>query len=529
VPTLSDRHGPRARELMDSRAGLLGMIRQALAPRNESASGEWVSAVVLVALLIGPLFVAALINPAGVPLFWPVYGLSLVALPIVLFRTRARPLVIVTALFGWLAINKFAVALIARTAAPTVVVWLLNYKEAMYLALFAVGVWSAARLVRRAGRSPTAILGRVALPDWLAIGFLALVTLYFAIAAVINPSDLRGELIYARRFASLPILFLAGRLLPTAQGQFNRALRYVVIIAVAVAAFGLIEWIILGDRFWTDIIHVDALHASLLDEGALSDRSRLVDGMPATWISFFDTFTIRRLVSTFMEPTTLALFLGFALCLGAFVMPHGFGGRGWTWAATLVILGAALALTMGKAGVMVAVLTSVVVLIRTNRRTAARVAGLLVLIAGIGIIVGVLLPLGDNVMRHLHGLASGAGQILSAPFGTGLGTTGFWGERVSIGTDSTEGAIASQLGLLGLFLYAGWWAVTAWQLLPTEANDGAETVRRVFAGAVYAFLAASFVSNSTSGLLGGVWFALLAGWLLSHITSPADHEAGISK
>ena len=42
------------------------------------------------------------------------------------------------------------------------------------------------------------------------------------------------------------------------------------------------------------------------------------------------------------------------------------------------------------------------------------------------IVAAEVLPVGDNIRLHLAGLTSGALQLVTHPFGAGLGSTGFW-------------------------------------------------------------------------------------------------------
>ena len=118
----------------------------------------------------------------------------------------------------------------------------------MYVALFAIG--GDRRLDGGAtGGSPFASWRPACiLADWLAIAFIALV----GVAFLISDESLSSRLINARRLASLPILFLAGRTFVASRGEFSRATAMLVGIAVVVAIAGLVELLVLGDRFWIE-------------------------------------------------------------------------------------------------------------------------------------------------------------------------------------------------------------------------------------------------------------------------------------
>ncbi len=83
----------------------------------------------------------------------------------------------------------------------------------------------------------------------------------------------------------------------------------------------------MGDRFWTDLVRIGQYRDSTIDQGFGSARARLEGGLPANWIDdFMDGMAIRRLVSSFLEPTTLSIFLALALAFGAFLAPNGGAG-----------------------------------------------------------------------------------------------------------------------------------------------------------------------------------------------------------
>ena len=72
-------------------------------------------------------------------------------------------------------------------------------------------------------------------------------------------------------------------------------------------------------------------------------------------------------------------------------------------------------------------------------------------LAVVALVVGSFIPgIGPNIRDHVGGLFTGAFQLLTHPLGSGLGSTGFWGANTDVGTDSTAGVIASQLGIPGI-------------------------------------------------------------------------------
>ena len=480
---------------------------------------EWLTAIVLIAVLTGPIIVGALLQAMGLPLFWPIYAVSVAAMAWLFWRLRDQPAVLVSTFVFWAATHKLILAVLTPAVAAQSASWLQNYKELMYPALFGVGLGAAALRTRTARSGLRAIAGRLAWPDWLALGFVVLVAIYFVVSVVLNPAGLHSELIYARRFASLPIIFLAGRLLPPSLQQMDRSLRYLVGLAILVALFGIIERLVLGDWFWTRLLDVSHVRSSLVDQGFASNRSHLIHDMPANWFTFVSGVPVRRLVSTFLEPTTLGLFLAFAIATGAFAMAGWRARRRVGWVVAMSILTVTLILTLGKGGYLALLIMGAVALLRAARSNALLILLLAGIIVGVGLLVGQFLPLGANLDRHLAGLGSGMLHVLTDPLGSGLGSTGFWGVQSSIGNDSTLGAVASQLGILGAVVYCGWLGTTAWALLPASPR-APQSLQRTMAGGMLALLVVGVFSNSATGLLAGLPYVLFAGWTMSVSASP---------
>jgi hypothetical protein len=247
---------------------------------------------------------------------------------------------------------------------------------------------------------------------------------------------------------------------------------------------------------------VQDLQSTLISSGFGSDRTQFVNGVPDNWLSYVSGHAFPRLVSTFMEPTTLSMFLALALLISVFAL------RDWrrrslvTWAIACAVVGVATALTMGKGGLMIFVIGSVLVITRATRKTVLIVAVPLAFLVIAVIAAAEVLPVGDNIRLHLAGLTSGVLQLVTHPFGAGLGSTGFWAAETNgaglIGRDSSVGSVASQIGVLGAVLFCAWLASLALTLLPRTG-----------------LLVVAVLSDSATGLLASAFYVLLAGWLVS--------------
>jgi hypothetical protein len=378
----------------------------------------------------------------------------------------------------------------------------------------------------------------------MAIAFVGFVGLAF----LLGTEDLNSRLVNARRFASLPIFYVIGRLLLPRVTELRSATSAVVWVGVAVAVFGLVEWFVLGEAFWRDVVRILSFQEVSISAGIQPEAQQSRDGIPYNWVTFIP-FQVRRLVSTFAEPTTLSIYLALALTLSPFAiglrpgprfaLPPGPGGvraqlARWPWHGVVIVgvLALAMVLTVGKGGLMIAAVAAVVALANTTRRRAIRVVPLLAALTAIGLAVGLAIPgIGDNIRDHLYGLMSGAVHLLQQPLGSGLGSTGFWGSGLRVGTDSTIGTIAGQLGLVAVVLWLGWAVLVVRALLPPDSDRPARPaiptrLRQALAGALAGLFGLSLLSTSASGLLGVAAYLLLAGWAIATIRASGDDDRG---
>jgi hypothetical protein len=130
----------------------------------------------------------------------------------------------------------------------------------------------------------------------------------------------------------------------------------------------------------------------------------------------------------------------------------------------------------------------------------------------------------DAASKHLRGLTSGLEEMLTDPFGRGLGATGNWSGASGSTNESTLGVIAAQLGIVGFVLYAGFFtavivslAIAAWNRTGIWSD-----IPLVLAGAMLGLFIVSCVSESASGVLGNAFYLLFAGWALSITGAASD-------
>jgi hypothetical protein len=129
----------------------------------------------------------------------------------------------------------------------------------------------------------------------------------------------------------------------------------------------------------------------------------------------------------------------------------------------------------------------------------------------------------DAASKHLRGLTSGVEEMVDHPLGRGLGATGNWSRKPGTANESTLGVVAAQTGVLGFVLYSGFFATVIASLVRSAwRRTGMEAdLALALAGAMFGLFVVSWVSESASGLLGNAFYLLFAGWALALASPPS--------
>jgi hypothetical protein len=301
---------------------------------------------------VSPVLIAGLVLGEPGILFWAVLIADLVALFAFATGTYTRPALFIGVLVLWFALQRLVVAAVAPHVDPDMVRVLLTYKEGYYFILPASAVAALALRRRRREQALTPLL----LADVIAVTWLGILALHFLAAG--DPST--PELTYARRFAAPVLLYAGGRLLLPSLGQITSGLRLVIVIALGVALFGLLERFALGVGFWIDGVDAAEFYGRQVESGLLPrDWTVIYRGVPdGIFISLPLETPVRRLVSTYLEPTTLGSFLAFALLMLLLAPALGAEQRGISQrlaTAAVCVLTLAVLATLSR-GAMVTVL-----------------------------------------------------------------------------------------------------------------------------------------------------------------------------
>lgn len=431
------------------------------------------------------------------------------------FALRNRPELLVGGLLIWLSIERFVVAAFAPTLDPDTLRLMLGYKELFFPIL---GLALLPNVPRAWHDAPN----QVRVVDCLAVAF----GLIILVAFVVSPAPMMERLVYARRLVLLPLVYGVARLLPWDLGSLRAVTRMVILAALAVALFGFMERFVAEGLIWREWIpaayyyHLSSL-AGLTAQG--SDFPLL--GLPVTFWDFTAGLPERRLVSTFLEATTLSSFLA----LGAVVAVATV--RPLAWGITVGgVIGLAGYLTLGKAGWLIMALGVGYVLVATRVQRVREPAWLgsmaVAVIISLAIISIFLEASGSTTgaLAHFEGLRQGIRAVLDAPLGHGLGIGGNFGSG-TVAAESTFGVIMVQIGLVGLLVWAAWILAVAFNCATIGRRvRGEPLLGLALAAATVAFFATAAYTESAGGFLGNWIYALLPAALLTVAGRDRDHE-----
>jgi hypothetical protein len=267
--------------------------------------------------------------------------------------------------------------------------------------------------------------------------------LVYAVLALLSGSTLMVLALNLRRLALAPLLFLALLMIPWSSAQIDRIFRWVVFTSVVVAVFGIIEYA-LPDTFWTDVLELENYtRANGFDRfGSLSfqESGRYYSYDLERWVGA----PSRRMLSSYLEPTTLAAAMALLLALALARRARGHAASG------LLLL----ALGCGAATFSKGMLLFLLALIswrfigapspRHVLAVSAAACAVALVAAQFQFLVGPL--------QHIAGLDSGLRHVAAGNwFGEGIGEAGnYTNADTNVGEESGLGNAMGQIGLAAM-------------------------------------------------------------------------------
>lgn len=312
-------------------------------------------------------------------------------------------------------------------------------RDALVLALLALAGLARLAGARQAAASPLPASARWA---------LALVVVMLVLAALAD-SGLYLVALNLRRIVLVPLLFAAVLLLPWTASQVDRLLGVIVASTAAVALLGIAERLA-PQALWTDLLHIEAYTAA---NGFDRFGSQPYDssGRFFSWdLAGLTGGPVRRLVSTYLEPTTLAAAMAALLVLALARQARGHRAGGLV---ALALLAGLATLSKGFVLFLLALgLWRLVGLPAPRHLLGLAAAGCALAWLAPTLPLDDLLPGG----AHLAGLTSALQHLAGgAWWGDGLGSAGNYANDAAggggeIGDESGLGNAIAQVGLAAL-------------------------------------------------------------------------------
>jgi len=330
----------------------------------------------------------------------------------------------------------------------------------------------------------------------------------YVMAALADPEGVIPTALNLRRLVLVPLLFVALLAIPWSALQVDRLFRIVVLSCAAVALLGMVERV-LPDALWTDWLEIDAYTAA-------SNLDRFGNIPFAESGRYFTTDLqellgrpLRRMISTYLEPTTLAAAMAVLLTLALARRARGYP-------STLLIL---LAVVAGCATLSKGFIAYLLMLLswRFIGVPAPRQVGALVLLGCCGALLADPSRL-EGPFQHAAGLASGLRELAAGNWlGHGLGAAGNLSDAdTDTGTESGLGNVMAQVGVLAA-LSLVWLRAVVLDVLATA------TARRdpggVWVAAWMLFWTLTYLFSASSLGVGGNALGFIAMALYLHPAS----------
>jgi len=338
------------------------------------------------------------------------------------------------------------------------------------------------------------------------------ISVTFLLLGLLSSGNLFAMAYNLRRLTLAPLLFAALLVLPWSSLQVERLFALIASTSLVVALLGVAEWAA-PDALWTDLLQIDDYNAA---NGFDPFRSLGFYESGRYFSSDLDVLTghsLRRAVSSYIEPTTLAAGMAAGLVLGLARQARGHRA-GWLVAAT----GLCGLLTFSK-GYLAFLL--ILLCWRWTGLPSPRQILALIVAALAAAVVGTRLGLMEGAFAHLAGATSGLQYLLDGHLlGEGIGNAGNYTQTGdNTGGDSGLGNAIAQTGVLA-FLPVLWLRAVARDVLArakASRDPGGPWIATwtMFWTVTYA------LSASSQGVSGnGLGFAMLALYL-----HPATHRS----
>ncbi|MFT7721734.1 MAG: hypothetical protein QM788_02725 [Roseateles sp.] len=345
--------------------------------------------------------------------------------------------------------------------------------------------------------------------DWLII----LAVVVNMVGFVLSDAPVSDRVFNLRRHLSFLLVLLVFREYGTGFRSEQSYFQFLKPILVVLWGFGVVE-IFLPDVFWNDVVGITGYWEALsLDPFSTSTIGQ--NGRFYSWDLYALIGEVRRMVSFYLEPTTMAAFFVACMCFSFMGGPRE---RFWTWLIASLGL-----LTISKFFALSVPLALATIALR-DRLHKHLFLGFVV--ACIVISTGVIaLNIDAGALAHLKGISSLVEIVMQNKWlGLGLGAGGNYADSdldtAEIGAESGFGNIAAQLGLMSLvyiFLLN-----SLYVSLLERYHRHRDPVYAAAIAALVCWTLSFFLSASSLGLSGNAFVFILLGSALHRDTARAS-------
>ena len=358
--------------------------------------------------------------------------------------------------------------------------------------------------------------------------YAALFVLIIVIYSMLSNIPIWLKLLSLRRLLMLTAVYFVGRFCIINSNSVKNVIKYIIYFAYGICIWGLIDYFFLRNYLYNEIFNLSEyinkqVAAGFMSAAWFSKLTNILDSGHFTEYAW--GIPIPRLVSTFLEPTTLGSFLAFATLFSIFafnILPFPRKMKN----ILSIMLFVSLVLTFSK-GALLIFFCGASFIIFFNKKISYNIR-LIILWLTYGVISLIMLKLfvmGSGAMAHINGLSSGFYSALLHPFGIGLGNAGNFifllpsnESAQAIGCESAVGALLAQTGFLGtgaLFLF---YFVAIKQLINSYFFTDNKVLASFYvttAGCLVGYIINSFFTDSANGLTGNFYYFLFLGIMIS--------------
>lgn len=406
--------------------------------------------------------------------------------------------------FTWLALQNFLLPLAFQQGwlSFASVGALMAAKEAVMVAALALLGY---RAFQKGWRFNTA--------DKFALAYAILLVLYLVFAPLFIGSTVPFFIraVSLRYLIALVVFYFWGRLSFLEVGELRRLIRFILVLQIAVALFGIFEWSVLPLSFWQNTVGAGAF---MTDVKGLQEGLNVVDGLPINMVRS----DIRRTISTYGDPLSMGISCVFPLLLSAAWLlrdKHGKAGRSRrSWWIAFLVVGIALLLTNGRESIAV-VLLGVMLLASWSGKAGSLIVPAAIAATAVLAIPAVWQHITDTVTfqegsasTHLELLQSSWKSAPKLLLGKGLGEAGGWAASLA-GVESEVGEntyfeLMGQTGLLSVVLLVGFLAA-----MYKQARWSAKRIPDRLISAALAAAAANVAGRLVMAMFSPSFFAVI--------------------